>query len=150
MEIFFKKALSMTCPSGKEWPTKYAWHAHFQNSKSYFTTRWTTFTVDNELKVDNKLLFTITSPSSIIVKVLGSVEAMLSVDHKVDKDDYDNDTKEEDIVDDEDYKEKDDDDDDGKVVRLTSKNEQHSYQEDDSMVLIIFYEYEDDEKLPKN
>jgi hypothetical protein len=97
-------------------------------SKSYFTTGWTAFIVDNELEVDNKLLFTITSPSSIIVKVFGSAEAMLSVDHKVDKDDYDNDTKEEDIVDDEDYKEKDkDDDDDGKVVRLTSKNEQHSY-----------------------
>jgi hypothetical protein len=60
--------------------------------------------VDNELKVDNKLLFTITSPFNIIVKVLGIVKAMLSADDKVDKDDSDNDTHEEDIVDDEDYK----------------------------------------------
>jgi hypothetical protein len=121
-------------------------------SKFQFTIGWITFIVDNELKVDNKLLFTITSPSSVIVKVLGLTEAMLNANDKVDKDDYDNDTEKEDIVIDEDYKEKDedDDDDDGKVVKLTSKNEQHSYQKDDSMVLIIFYKYEDDEKLPKN
>jgi hypothetical protein len=60
--------------------------------------------VDNELKVDNKLIFTITSPFNIIVKVLGTVKAMLSANDKVDKDDFDNDTQEEDIVDDEDYK----------------------------------------------
>ncbi len=102
---------------------KYGWHAHFQNSKGYFITRWIAFAVDNEFKVDNKLLLTITSPSNIIVKVLGMAKAMLSVDDKVDKDDYKNDTKEEDIIDDEDYKEKDKDD---KVVRLASKNEEHS------------------------
>ncbi len=54
-------------------------------------------------------------------------EAMWSVDDKVDKDNFENDTKEEDIIDDEDYKENDeddeDDDDDDKVVRLASKNE---------------------------
>jgi hypothetical protein len=95
----------------------------FKITRFYFTTKWTMFAIDNEFKVDNKLLFTITSPSSIIVKVLGMAKAMLSVDDKVDKDDYKNDTKEEDIIDDEDYKEKDKDD---KVVRLASKNEEHS------------------------
>jgi hypothetical protein len=38
------------------------------------------------------------------VKVLGSIEAMLNVNDKVDKDDYDNDTEKEDIVIDENYK----------------------------------------------
>jgi hypothetical protein len=114
-------------------------------SKSYFTIGWIAFEVDNELKVDNNLVFTITSPFSIIVKVLGSIEAMLSVNDKVDKDDFENDIEEEDIVDDEDYKEKDEDDDDGKVVMLACKNEEHFYQEDDSMALINFYEGEDDE-----
>ncbi len=56
-------------------------------------------------------------------------ETMLSVDDKVDENDFD---KEKDIVDDEDYKEKEeedkdhddeDDDDDDKVVKLVSKNE---------------------------
>jgi hypothetical protein len=147
----------MTCSSGKEWPIKFGWHAHFQNYRGYFTTGWIVFIVDNELKIDKKLLFTTTSPPSIIVKVLGMAEAMLSDDDKVDKHDYENDTEEEDIVDDEDYKEKDkddEDDDDDKVVRLTSKNEEHSYQENDSMVLISFDEDkdedEDDEKLPKS
>ncbi len=108
--------------------------------------------VDNELKVDNKFLFTITSPFSIIVKVLGSAKAMLSVDDKANKYDFENDNEEEDIVNDENYKEKDedDDDDDDKVVKLASKNEDHSYQEDDSMVLISFDENKDDEKLPKS
>jgi hypothetical protein len=117
----------MTCSNCKEWLVKYGWCAHFQNSKRYFITGWTTFAVDDELKVDNKLLFTITSPSNIIVKVFGMAEAMWSVDDKVDKDNFENDTKEEDIIDDEDYKENDeddeDDDDDDKVVRLASKNE---------------------------
>jgi hypothetical protein len=40
------------------------------------------------------------------MKVLGTIEVVLSVDDKADKDDSKNDTKEEDIVDDEDYKEK--------------------------------------------
>ncbi len=108
---------------------KYGWRAHFENSRGYFTIGWTTFAVDNELNVDNKLLFTITSPFNIIVKVLGMVEIMLSVDDKADENDYENDTEEEDIVDDEDYEEKDEDDeddaddDDDKVVKLTSKNE---------------------------
>jgi hypothetical protein len=52
---------------------------------------------------------------------------MLNVDDKANKNDYENDTKEEDIVNDENYKEKDKDDkddvDDDKVVMLTSKNE---------------------------
>jgi hypothetical protein len=123
----------------------------FQNSRGYFTTGWIAFAIDNELKVDNKLLFIITSPFSIIVKVLGSAKAMLSADDKVDKNDYENDTEKEDIVDEDDYKEKDkDDDDDGKVVKLASKNEEHFYQEDNSMVLINFDEDEDDEKLPKS
>jgi hypothetical protein len=127
----------MISPSGKEWLVKYGWCAHFQNSNGYFTTRWTTFVVDNEFKVDNKLFFTITSPSSISVKVIGTRKVMLSVDDKVDEDDSKNDIEEEDIVNDEDYKEKDeedkdendeddvvdDDDDDDKVIRLTSKNE---------------------------
>jgi flagellar hook protein FlgE len=123
-------------------------HAHFQNSKGYFTTGWTTFAVDNELKVDNKLLFTITSPSSIIVKVIGSVEIVLNANDKANKDDSKNDIEEENIIDDEDYKEKDEDDD--KVVKLASKNEKHYYQEDDSMVFISFDEDEDDEELPKS
>jgi hypothetical protein len=60
--------------------------------------------VDDELKVDNKLLFKITSPSNIIVKVFGTAEGMWSVDDKVDINDHENDTEEEDMVDDEDYK----------------------------------------------
>ncbi len=64
--------------------------SHFAQSKV------ATFAVDIELKVDNKLLFTITPTSSILVKVLGMAEAMSSVDDKVDEDDYDNDIKEED------------------------------------------------------
>ncbi|CAK9205204.1 unnamed protein product [Sphagnum jensenii] len=148
----------MTSPSGKKWLVKYGWHAHFQNSKGYFTTGWIAFAIDNELKVDKKLLFTITSPSSIIVKVFGMVEALSNVDDKVDEDDFENDIKEEDIADDEEYKEKDeedkdevdeDDDDDDKVVRLLNMNEKHSYQDDDSMVLINFDEDEDDDELPK-
>jgi hypothetical protein len=51
----------------------------FQNSRGYFTTRWTTFVIDNELNVD-KFLFIITSPFSIIVKVFGTTKATLSVD----------------------------------------------------------------------
>jgi hypothetical protein len=53
--------------------------------------------------------------------------------HNDDKNDYKNDTKEEDIVNDEDYMDKDEDDeddvndDDDKVVRLASKNEKHSH-----------------------
>ncbi len=131
-EFFFQKIVSMTCPSGKEWPVKYGWRAHFQNSRGYFTTRWTAFVIDNELNVD-KFLFTITSPSGIIVKVFGTTKAMLSVDDKADKNNYKNDTKEEDIVNDEDYMDKDEDDeddvndDDDKVVRLASKNEEHSH-----------------------
>jgi hypothetical protein len=62
---------------------KYGWRAHFQNSKGYFTIGWIAFAIDNELKVDNKLLFTITSSSSIIVKVLGTTKVMLNVDDKV-------------------------------------------------------------------
>jgi hypothetical protein len=100
----------MTCPSSKKWPVKCGWRAHFQDSRGYFTIGWTTFIIDNELKVDNKLLFTITSPSRIIVKVLGTTKAMLSANDKADGDDFENDTKEEDIIDDEDYKEKDEDD----------------------------------------
>jgi hypothetical protein len=66
------------------------------------------------------------------VKVLGMAEAMFSVDDKVDKDDYENDIKEEDIVDDENYKEKneddedDEDDNDDKVVKLASKDDEKS------------------------
>ncbi len=101
--------------------------AHFQNSKCYFIIGWTAFAIDDELKVDNKPLFTITSPSNIIVKVFGTAEAVWSANDKVDKNNSENDTKEEEIVDDEDYKENDeddeDDDDDNKVVRLASKNE---------------------------
>jgi hypothetical protein len=55
----------MTCPNGKEWLVKCGWQAHFQDSRGYFTTRWIAFAVDNELKVDSKLLFTITSLSKI-------------------------------------------------------------------------------------
>jgi hypothetical protein len=138
----------MTHSSGKKWPVKYGWHAHFQNSRGYFTTRWIAFPVDNELKVDNKLLFTITSPSNIIVKVLRSTKAMLSANDKANKNDFKNDIEEEDIVDDEDYKENDEDDD--KVVKLASKNEEDSYQKDDSMVFISFDKDEDDEELPKS
>ncbi|CAK9265604.1 unnamed protein product [Sphagnum jensenii] len=128
----------MTSPSGREWSIKYGWHAHFLNSNDHFTTGWIAVVVDIELKVDIKLFFTITPTSSILVKVLGMIEAMSSVDDKVDEDDYDNDIKEEDIIDDEYYKEKDeeekdeddeddvDDDDDDKVVRLISMNEKHS------------------------
>jgi len=141
----------MTSPSGKEWSVKYQWHAHFQDFNGYSTSGWIAFVVDNELKVNNKLLFTITSLSIIIVKVLGTIEVMLNVDDKVDEDNYDNDIEEEDIIDDEDYKEKDEedkhedeedeeDDVDDKVVRLISMNEKHSYQNDDSMVLINFEE----------
>ncbi len=85
----------MTCPNGKKWPVKYGWCAHFQNSQGYFTTGCIAFAVDNELKVDNKFLFTITSPSSIIVKNFGSAEAMLSANDKVDKNDYENDIEKE-------------------------------------------------------
>jgi hypothetical protein len=46
------------------------------------------------------------------VKGFGKAEAVWNVDDKVDIDDYENDTKEEDIVDDEDYKHKDKDDED--------------------------------------
>jgi hypothetical protein len=56
---------------------EYGWRAHFQNSRGYFTTEWIAFAIDNELKVDNKLLFTITSPSNIVVKVLGTAETVL-------------------------------------------------------------------------
>jgi len=143
-----------------KWPIKYGWHAHFQNSRGYFTTKWTTFAVDNELKIDNKLLFTITSPFNIIEKVIGTIEAVLNVDDKADEDDFENDTNEEDIVDDEHYKEKDDEekdeddkddvDDDDKVVKLASMNEEHFYQDDDSMVLISSNKDEDDEELPKS
>ncbi len=91
------------------------------------------------------------------MKVLGMVETMLNVDDKADKNDYENDTEEEDIVDDENYKEKDEDDeddvdnDDDKVVKLASKNEEHYYQEDDyGMVLISSNEDKYCEKLPKN
>ncbi len=48
------------------------------------TTGWTAFAVANKLKVDNKLLFTITSQSIIIVKVLRSTKVVLSADEKVD------------------------------------------------------------------
>ncbi len=129
----------MTRLSGKQWLVKYGWHAHFQNSRGYFTIGWTAFVIDNELKVDNKFLFTITSPSSILVKVLGTAKAVLRINDKADKYNFKNDTKEEDIIDDKDYKDKDDDDDDDdddKVVKLASKNEEHFYQKDDSMVLI--------------
>ncbi len=129
---------------------KYGWRAHFQNSKGYFATGWTTFAIDYEFKIDNKLLFTITSPSYIIVKVLGTIEAVLNANDKADEDNFENDTKEEDIVDDEDYEEKDEDDVGDKVVKLASMNEEHSYQDDDSMVLISFNEDEDDEELPKS
>jgi hypothetical protein len=153
MEVFFKKGVNMTHPSGKEWLVKYGQRAHFQNPRGYFTTRWTAFAIDNELKVDNEFLFTITSPSSILVKVFGIVKTMLSVDDKVNKGDYENDTEEEDIIDDKDYKEKDkddeDDDDDDKVIKLASKNEEHFYQKDDSMVLINYDEYEDMKKYPR-
>jgi hypothetical protein len=88
-------------------------------------------------------------------------KAILSVDDKVDEDDYENDIKEENIVDDEDYKEKDEEgkdddgeddvnDDDDKVVRLINKNEKHFYQDDDSLVLISFDENKDDDELPKS
>jgi hypothetical protein len=73
MEVFFWKGVNMTGSSGKKWSIKYGWRAHFQNSNGYFTIGWTTFAIDNELKVDNKFLFTITSPSTIIVKILGTV-----------------------------------------------------------------------------
>jgi hypothetical protein len=118
----------------------------------YFTTRWIAFTVDNEFKVDNKLLFTIISTFSIIVKVFGMAKALLSANDKVDKNDFENDTKEKDIIYDDDYKEKNEDDDDDNMVKLTSKIQEHSYHEDDSMVLISSDkdEDEDDEKLPKN
>ncbi len=146
----------MTSPSGKKWLVKYGRRAHFQNSNGYFTIGWIAFVIDNELKVDDKLLFTITSPSSIIVKVFGMVEALLNVDDKVDENDFENDIMEEDIVDDEEYKEKDeedkdedDKDDDDKVVRLLNMNEKHFYQDDDSMVLNNFDEDEDDDELPK-
>ncbi len=85
-----------------KWLIKYGCCAHFQNSKGYFTTRWTTFTIDNELKIDNKLLFTITSPFNIIEKILGTIKTMLNVDDKADEDDFEDDIKEQDIVDDED------------------------------------------------
>jgi hypothetical protein len=143
----------MTCPNCKEWLVKYGQCAHFQNSRRYLTVGWIAFAVDDEFKVDNKLLFTIISPCNIIVKVFGTVEAMWNADAKVDKDDFENDIKEEDIVDDEDYKQKDEDDeddDDDKVVKLASKNEKHFYQEDDSIVLISFGKDKDDEELPKN
>jgi hypothetical protein len=65
---------------------------HFENSRGYFTIGWTTFVIDNEFKVNNKLLFTITSPFSIIVKVLGTTETVLSVDDKANKDDFENET----------------------------------------------------------
>ncbi len=110
----------MTHPSGKKWSVKYGWHAHFQNSRGYFTTRWITFAVDNELKVDNKLIFKITSPSNIIVKVFKSTKVVLSADDTFNKNDFKNDIEGEDIVDDEDHKENDEDDD--KVVRLANKN----------------------------
>jgi hypothetical protein len=142
----------MTCPNRKKWLVKYGWCAHFQNSRHYFTIGWTAFAVDDELKVDNKLLFTITSPFNIIVKVFGIAEAVWSANDKVDKDDFDNDTKEEDIVDDEDYKQKDEDDeddDDDKVVKLASKNEKHFYQEDDPIVLISSNKNKDDEVYPR-
>jgi hypothetical protein len=128
----------------------------FQNSRGYFTTRWTTFAIDNEFKIDNKLLFIITSPFNIIEKVFGTIETMLNANDKVDEDDFENETNEEDIVDDEDYKEKDDEDkdeddeDDDKVVKLTSMNEERFYQDDDSMVLISYNKDEDDEELPKS
>jgi hypothetical protein len=146
------------CKYDKEWLVKYGWHAHFHNSKGYFTIGWIAFTIDNELKVDNKLLFTITSSSNIIVKVFGTAEVVLSVDDKANEGDSKNDIEEEDIVDDEDYKVKDEedkdeddvDDDDDKVVKLRSKNEEHSYQDDDSTVLISSNKDKDDEKLPKN
>jgi len=93
----------MTSPSGKEWLVKYRWHAHFQDSNGYSTSGWIAFVVDNELKVNNKLLFTITSLSIIIVKVLGTIEVMLNVDDKVDENNSDNDIEEEDIINDEDY-----------------------------------------------
>ncbi len=80
-------------PSGKEWPVKCGWCAHFQDSRDYFIARWTTFAIDNGLKVDNKLLFIINSPSKIIVKVLGMVEAMLNVVDEVDENDSKNDTE---------------------------------------------------------
>ncbi len=102
----------MTCSNYKEWLVKYGWCAHFRNSRHCFTIGWIAFAVDDELKVDNKLLFKITSPSNIIVKGFGKAEAVWNVDDKVDIDDYENDTKEEDIVDDEDYKHKDKDDED--------------------------------------
>jgi hypothetical protein len=79
-------------PKWQKMVGKCGWHAHFLNSRGYFTIRWIAFAVDNELKVDNKLLFTITSPFSIIVKVFGTVEAVLSVDDKVDKNDFENET----------------------------------------------------------
>jgi hypothetical protein len=153
---FSSKDVSMIGPSGKKWLAKYGWCAHLKNSSGYFTTGWTTFAVDNEFKVDNKLLFTITSPSSIILKILGMTEVMLSVDDKANEDDFENDIEKEDIVDDEDYMDKDeddkddvDDDDDDKVVMLTSKNEKRFYQYDDSTVLISFDQDKDDENLPK-
>jgi len=125
---FLQKGVSMTHPSGKKWLVKYGWCAHFQNSKGYFTTRWIAFTIDNELKVDNKF-FIITSPSNIIVKVLRMAKVVLNVDDKVNKNDYNNDTKDKDIIDDEDYKEKDEDyendhdHDHENVVGLSSNNE---------------------------
>jgi hypothetical protein len=87
---FLQKDVSMVGPSGKEWLVKYGWHAHFQNSRGYFIIGLNTFVVDNELNVDNKLLFTITSPSNIIVKVFGTVETMSNVDDKANKNDYEN------------------------------------------------------------
>jgi hypothetical protein len=83
-ENFLQKGVNMTCPSGKEWSVKCGWCAHFQDSRGYFTTGWTTNAVDNELKVDNKLLFTITSPFRIIVKVLGTIKIVLSANDKAD------------------------------------------------------------------
>jgi hypothetical protein len=107
--------------SGKKWPVEYGWHALFLIPGGYFTTGWIAFAVDNELKVDNKLLFIITSPFNIIVKVLRPTKAMLSANDNVNKNDFKNDIEKENIVNDEDYKENDEDDD--KVVRLTNKNE---------------------------
>ncbi len=107
------KSVSTTHPSGKKWPIKYGWHAHFQNSRGYFTIGWITFAIDNELKVDNKLIFTITSPSNIIVKVFMSSKVVLSDDNTYNRNDFKNGIEKEDIVDDEDYEENDEDDDNG-------------------------------------
>jgi hypothetical protein len=40
---FLQKGVNMTCPSGKEWSVKCGWHAHFQDSRGYLTTRWIAF-----------------------------------------------------------------------------------------------------------